>query len=553
MKAKNIAATKSTISPTSDFFESIKLVPIIAIVAITPLIVYLAIIQIPEAYQGWWKGPQNSDFFSYYKAQWLKFWILPCAASLGFALYKYRQEMRSWFVYNRGILILVSIFAATVVASAALSAVPWIAWNGFFDRYEGGWVWLSYCVLCLACAFLMRNKDDFRHFYLALAVSVGIVALIGVFQFFGLDFFRSGLGRALIVPMDMASIRDSLNFRFGPWTIYSTFYNTNYGGSIAALVFPIFATLFLYSAGKRRTIFWLILAMLVFVLAVGCNSQAGNVGLLLSFFFLLVFLLLRDRSKLKRLLILLLFAAVIFSGMDFASGHRMSVEISKVVGLALKPAPSSIVDDVASTGEGTLESLPSPQSKADRLILKYGAVGSGRGYIYIRTIDYILRTRSPFGSGPDGYAVFFRQDDPFRVIGGFTESLIIDKPHSMFLQIPFNTGLVSFVAFMLLILLHFGKSLKLYYFQKSLSPISSAGIALFLGWLGFLGASLFNDSSLSVSPLFWAVFGASAAANYQIWRDNLICGTASSKSDVKAPLVALSEHGATKKRKNNTI
>ena len=94
--------------------------------------------------------------------------------------------------------------------------------------------------------------------------------------------------------------------------------------------------------------------------------------------------------------------------------------------------------------------------------------------------------------------------------------MLIDKVHSMYLQILFNTGFISFAVFILLLGLHVIKSVQIFWKIRVQTTIEVLGLCFFLGWTGFLGASLFNDSAISVSPYFWAVFGASVAANYVI-------------------------------------
>ena len=92
----------------------------------------------------------------------------------------------------------------------------------------------------------------------------------------------------------------------------------------------------------------------------------------------------------------------------------------------------------------------------------------------------------------------------------------IDKMHSMFLQVWFNAGLISFAAFMIMLLLHFANSVQIFWKVQIQTYIEMLGLGLFLGWVGFLGTALFNDSAISVSPYFWAVFGASIASNHTI-------------------------------------
>jgi hypothetical protein len=48
-------------------------VPVVAILAITPLIVYLSVRPVPEAFRRFWIADINFDFFSFHKTRWFLF------------------------------------------------------------------------------------------------------------------------------------------------------------------------------------------------------------------------------------------------------------------------------------------------------------------------------------------------------------------------------------------------------------------------------------------------------------------------------------------------
>ena len=576
-------------------------VPVVAILAITPLIVYLSIRPVPEAFRRFWITDINFDFFSFYKMRWFIFWSVVLLLVFLFQVYKRKDEYLSFIRRSKYFWIVWIVFTLSILLSAVFSSAPPIAWGGMFDRYEGGWAWLAYCLLLSACAFLLRQDTDFRYFTGAIIFSTTVIALIGVFQFFGLDLFRSDFGQWLIIPGNI--FIGDFGFSFGKGTIYSTFYNTNNGGNIAGIALPLAVCLCLFVPNSKRSGVLLSgYALLVFALAIGCRSQAGVFGLFIAFTFLIIYLARHHRSKFLRLVLIFVLFAPVFIGMDMYVGGDISLHFasrflsdsgvlsfgatllnfvldsckshgftvgffiffalliiylaqhyrSNVKQLVLIFAlftPFSIGMDIYAGGpisekfaDSLLGDKPRVQPPGwdamndgqkrltlmeaknktfvDEKIIEYGHFAGGRVYIYLRAMEQRLTGRSLLGTGPDTFALFFPQDDVYRLFGGYPTTELIDKMHSMFLQIWFNTGLISFITFALMLLLHFANSVQIFWKVSTQTYIEAHGLGFFLGWTGFLGAALFNESTICVSPYFWAVFGASIAANHVIRSTN---------------------------------
>ena len=70
---------------------------------------------------------------------------------------------------------------------------------------------------------------------------------------------------------------------------------------------------------------------------------------------------------------------------------------------------------------------------------------------------------------------------------------------------------------------HFVNSVQIFWKVRIQTTVEVLGLSFFLGWAGFLGTALFNDSTISVSPYFWAVFGASIAANHIMLSPKTLC------------------------------
>ncbi len=140
---------------------------------------------------------------------------------------------------------------------------------------------------------------------------------------------------------------------------------------------------------------------------------------------------------------------------------------------------------------------------------------SGRGYIWSRTIP-IMNEYIFSGAGADNYPIAFPQDDVIAKLNiNMDANTVIDKPHNMYLQIGINTGLLSLIALIAIWGIYITSSLILYSKLSLDSMGKLVGISCFLSVIGYLAAAIFNDSVISVAPIFWIILGLGIGIN--IW------------------------------------
>lgn len=145
--------------------------------------------------------------------------------------------------------------------------------------------------------------------------------------------------------------------------------------------------------------------------------------------------------------------------------------------------------------------------------------GSGRGYIWSRSLP-LLKDRLFIGSGADTYCLVFPHKDYVGKINapGWADNthIIVDKPHDMYIQTGVNTGIISLIAELVLFFGYVGWCFKIY-LRKEINDFTSLiGVGIFIGICGFLIAALFNDSSVSVAPMFWGLLGTGIAINFML-------------------------------------
>lgn len=141
-------------------------------------------------------------------------------------------------------------------------------------------------------------------------------------------------------------------------------------------------------------------------------------------------------------------------------------------------------------------------------------IGSARGYIWSRSLP-ILKEHILVGSGPDCFVFEFPQQDYLGKMCAYgTTNMLIDKPHNLYLQIGINQGGIALVAFLIMIGVYLIQSIKLYGFRSYYQERYAIGMAIMLAIVGYLGAGIFNDSVVSVAPIFWVLLGTGMAINY---------------------------------------
>jgi len=144
----------------------------------------------------------------------------------------------------------------------------------------------------------------------------------------------------------------------------------------------------------------------------------------------------------------------------------------------------------------------------------YERIGSGRGYIWSRSIP-LLRETLIIGHGPDTYAMYFPHEDAAGMRIHMSRIGIVDKPHNMYLQKAINTGVLSLIALLVLWGGYLLQSLIIYKNANLDDWRVRGGIAVAAAVAAYLATGFFNDSVVSVAPVFWILLGMGISLNIQ--------------------------------------
>jgi len=575
------------------------------VVSVIPLIVYMKVVPLDGIMKLTWSGNDtHPDFFSYWKSQY----IILCSALLlilvVYSLIKYKLSFRKMFAP-------LFIYAMMVVLSSIFSEYRDVAFNGFVDRFEGALVLLGYVIFALSAALAVRDEKMVRPVLISLFVSCVIMTVLGLTQFYDADFFKTEIGRKLIMPKIYEDSIDSLRFVFGDMKImYTTVYNPNYAGSYSALLFPVAVALYYNWAGKGiwKTLIGMIFVSFTFILLIGSLSRAALLG---SFAAGIIFVVI-FRKKIIKLwpytLALTIVLSGIYTAMDITSGGLIVEEAKNTLPSAIRydiskdvsgkvggNYPAKRIETIDINGvsltiktesesftvthnRGTLlftgsngelldwefdgekyqfkdekyalynvrikkadrfdivwENIPIPiMVKDNQLYIEvnnavaineieepetFGFIGmemfaSSRGYIWSRSIPMLKKTLI-LGHGPDTYVIYFPQKEITAKINFMDNAtIIVDKPHNWYLQMGINTGVISLIAMLVFLGWYIIKGF-LVWVKDVGNAEKSIGASILCGVVGYCTAALFNDSTVSVAPVFWVLLGIGISFLYK--------------------------------------
>lgn len=563
--------------------KKIKLLPLLIILGVIPIIVRLKIIPTPIGsldYMAYPIGENNFDFFSYYKSV-----FIVSLSTIGFILFFIKREVVKTKYYMP--LIVMGILANL---STVFSPFTSIALKGVGDRYEGIFIWLSYLIITFLTINLVKNKKDIKILLGAAFVGIIIISVIGSFQFFGFDLFKSNFGRHLILPKDLWGMANTLNFKFDKYIIYSTYFNPNYGGSLMVMFLFFSIMIFLSVKGKLYNILAYLFYILIYINWIGCRSRAGFLAGQFTFIFFLFFYRKKLFKNLKKIILLIITGLTIGIVMNSFSENSLGKKLYDIESSKYNPmremvlkSPNDLFIKTDKTtlniileknklsfkdenGEKIFSNLVDNKYKfidsrykkfelerreddyynltyekfsyplilrnngfktigfqgrvsdiytADRVrwMDGYESKGSARVYIWSRTIPKLKKTGF-FGGGPDTFSLIFPQEDNFgkRIAYG-NPSMIVDKPHNLYLQIIINMGYLFFIGFVVFVGSYLIQSIKIYRNKKFDGFYEVVGLSTALAITGYLAAGMFNDSAVSVAPYFWFFMGLGIAIN----------------------------------------
>lgn len=307
------------------WIDKLVLITVIVMTCLVPLLVLMKSVPIPKEIMSFWISwtgeTYNLDLFSYYKSRIL----IVCGGILTifilFHLKSFYKHIRfSWlYAFLLGAFLL-------ILLSTIFSNYPTVAVNGSPDRYEGLLVWLSYLILLLSMALFIRNTRQLSYLVGGLLVSAGLISIIGLFQYYGMDVFVSVWGQRIITALDSVS-SSGIESKLSNYCLVSTLYNSNNTGMYFSMLFPFAVVLFLAADSFKKRLIMLGVSCLFFAALLGSNARGAFFATIVAIVVLCImgrFILQKNRTAILFLIMCLLLVVLI---MDQTSNGKITGRI----------------------------------------------------------------------------------------------------------------------------------------------------------------------------------------------------------------------------------
>ena len=266
------------------------LIPVLLILGILPLITRVVICTSYVKEVLYNAAPEeNFDVFLYAKAVFL----MIVAGVMVVLLVRAWFADRNWPKLKAGFIPL-GIYALLVCLSSLLSEHTRFSLGGIDEGYESMFVLLSYCVLSVYVYVMVRREEDIRQIFRWWPIGIAILIFIGITQLIGHDFWATGLGKKLLLPISQWGAKLSFNFEDG--RIYLSQYNPNYVGPLAVMIILLFGSLAIFTKEKKRRLIFGGVTIGMLGCLLGSQSKNGMIALFLGGILLCLFL----HKKLKK-------------------------------------------------------------------------------------------------------------------------------------------------------------------------------------------------------------------------------------------------------------
>jgi hypothetical protein len=421
-------------------------------------------------------------------------------------------------------------FAAVTLLSTFLTPYPEVGdssgkyisdiWNGIQDRHDGAITQLFFVASFLILAYWYKPRTrDFAIF----GITAAVIASLGIFQFFGMDFFRLWPNH-----MEAYAAENFYNIHFR-----STLGNINIVSTYACIATLLCGFLYVFTETRYWKYVWLAgsalnLWMLVF------TSDSGRVGVALATLLIAPFIA-TNRRYLSRFLILsaswvtsftlhrllynhrvletestsrltlyavtavvLLIAGIVLTLIKAEPDHRLRWKPGVIILAAIVLIGIAGIEVM---GRRT-ESETNPIYQAREIL--HGRIadefGTNRVYIWRNALSEFPHHSALIGSGPDTFLYAF-PDKAHLVYGE-----VYDKAHNEYLQILICQGILGLLCFLVFLGALLIKSVR-----KVLKNTDPLLLAVTVAFIGYCVQAFFNISLPIASQTLWCLAGVMAS------------------------------------------
>lgn len=212
----------------------------------------------------------QTDFFFAWKMIAI---VILGVVMIGIMLYRYLKKKEQFQFENSFYMLFV--YAMFVAMSALFSSYKYWVVRGTYELFEPVWAVFAYMILCYYVYNYVQEEKQVNKVLLWAGVGMAMVTLMGVFQYFGKDFFKTGFGKHLITNTSFWGNLDSLNFNMAEGTSYTTLYNPNFLSFYFGMLIPLLACLFIGAKKVWQRAALVVAEILCIICLKGSGSDSG--------------------------------------------------------------------------------------------------------------------------------------------------------------------------------------------------------------------------------------------------------------------------------------
>lgn len=268
-------------------------IPIILLMGIIPLIVHTYSYNSNLSQFNWFPSGADSqtDFFFGWKMITIIVVGIVMAGILFYQYFKKKQGLR----FENAFYFLF-FYAMFVAMSALFSSYKYWVVRGSYELFEPVWVVFVYILLCYYTYHFVQQEQQVKFILCGAGIGMAVVTLIGVFQYFEMDFFKTGFGKHLITNPSWWDNLDSLSFNMLEGTSYTTLYNPNFLSFYFGMLIPLLVCVFIAAKKAWQRVLIIVAEVLCLICLKGSKSDTGWMALVVGGVILALVLLSRKKK-----------------------------------------------------------------------------------------------------------------------------------------------------------------------------------------------------------------------------------------------------------------
>lgn len=267
--------------------------PIIVLMGFVPMIVHTYLYNSNLSQFDWFPNGSDSqtDLFFGWKMITIIVVGIVMAGILCYQYFKKKQGLR----FENAFYFLF-FYAMFVAMSALFSSYKYWVVRGSYELFEPVWVVFVYILLCYYTYHFVQEEQQVKFILCGAGIGMAVVTLIGVFQYFGMDFFKTGFGKHLITNPSWWDNLDSLSFNMLEGTSYTTLYNPNFLSFYFGMLIPLLVCVFIAAKKAWQRVLIIVAEVLCLICLKGSRSDTGWMALVVGGVILALVLLSRKKK-----------------------------------------------------------------------------------------------------------------------------------------------------------------------------------------------------------------------------------------------------------------